>query len=523
MTRAALMLIIGFGPACAVMAEKEVDEVEAPGIVESNNRFALDLYRHLRSKEGNLVVSPTSIALALSMAYAGAAGETESEMAATLHFKGPSARSHQQMKSLRDSFEAQRGRADGIQLRIANRLWAHDSYEFLPEFMELTREKYGAESARLDFGQSEQARQTINNWVKQQTEAKIAELIPKGFVSDDTKLVLTNAVYFRGDWQSRFDDASTRLASFYAPRGDKTTVPMMNRLGVFRYGVSRDDNLQVLEVPYAEKRLSMVVILPGQRDGLDQIESKLTVENLRRWTKPLAAEYGSDVDVYLPKFKYDSAFVDLEQALGKMGMESAFVPSKADFSRMTGSKSLFLSKVIHKAYVDVNEEGTEAAAATAIVPAPAASADGGGGGGPPVFRADHPFLYLIRDNRTDLILFLGRVNKPGGYRAGDAAGRKREAKTAKRGNVTGRINTRTTLRGKLTLLPARDGVKLTAREVEIGSAKPSFRFENVPDGVYHLQFRGTSDGTIRPLTWKGLTIDKPDEDRLLEIKAASRE
>lgn len=391
--------------AADAVKQQENVAMDVSGIVKGSNQFTLDLYQQLRSEEGNLFFSPSSISTALAMTYAGAAGETEAEMAKTLHFQMPKDQLHDGMRSLQ-AFWITPEKKKGIRLNLANRLWGQETYEFLPAFLQVTRDKYGAELARLDFAQSEQARRTINTWVEDQTEHEITDLLPVGVVSSDTKLVLTNAVYFKGNWSKPFEKDRTKDEDYHLTAADKIKVPMMYRQDEFRYGAV--DDLQVLELPYGDGSLSMIVLLPKEIDGLADLEAKLTFQNLQRWTT--SVKHHDEVRVYLPKFKATSQF-ELSTQLKTMGMESAFDANAADFSGMTGSKDLSISKVIHTAFVDVNEEGTEAAAATAVVTA-TPSGPIGGRKKPPVFRADHPFVFMIRDNRNGTIMFLGRITNP---------------------------------------------------------------------------------------------------------------
>ena len=391
--------------AADAVRKQEGTTVDVSGIVEGGNHFAFDLYRELRSHKGNLFFSPGSISTALAMTYAGAAGKTEAEMAQTLHFQMPKEQLHDGMQVLQTHWMTP-DKQNGVRLNLANRLWGNEGYEFLPKFMAVTREKYAAELTRLDFGQTEVARQTINDWVENQTEDKIAELLPPGVLSADTKLVLTNAVYFHGIWADPFKKDRTKEDTFHLTATDSITVPMMNRSDEFRYGAV--DDLQILDLPYGDGSLSMVVLLPKQIDGLPDLESLLTVQNLQRWMASIKHE--DEVKVYLPKFRMTSQF-RMADVLKTLGMESAFDASAADFSGMTGGRDLFISEVIHKAFVDVNEEGTEAAAATGIVMEPT-SAPFEEPKQPPVFRADHPFVFMIRDNRNGAIMFLGRITTP---------------------------------------------------------------------------------------------------------------
>jgi serpin B len=391
--------------AADAVSQQEKKLVDVSEIVEGGNQFAFDLYQQLRSEDGNLFFSPSSISMALAMTYAGAAGETEAEMAKTLHFEMPKDQVHDEMRALQNYWTTP-DKQTGIRLNLANRLWGQESYEFLPEFLTVTREKYGAELARLNFGQPGDARQTINGWVEDQTEEKIIDLIPVGVLSADTKLVLTNAVYFHGNWSEPFKKSRTKEEDFHLTASDSSNVPLMHRSDEFRY--SAVDDLQILELPYGDGSLSMIVLLPKKIDGLADLEAKLTFQNLQRWLKSVRHE--DEVKVYLPKFKTTSDF-QMADTLKAMGMESAFNVDKADFSGMTGGRDLYISAVIHKAFVDVNEEGTEAAAATGIIMEPT-SAPFEEPKEPPVFRADHPFVFMIRDNRNDAILFLGRITNP---------------------------------------------------------------------------------------------------------------
>jgi serpin B len=372
-------------------------------IVEGDNRFALELYQQLRAGKGNLFLSPSSISMALAMTYAGAHGQTEAEMAKTLHFEMPKPELDDGMQRLLSLWKTNE-KKKGYRLLIANRLWGQEDYEFLPAFLEITRTKYGAELARLDFtGKTEESRRTINLWVEDQTEDKITDLIPAGALRQDSRLVLTNAVYFKGDWTEPFDKKGTRDEDFHVTATEKVKVPLMHQQDEFHYAAL--DGLQVLELPYGDKSLSVVVLLPEKVDGLSDLEAKLTHGNLQRWTSALRPQ---EVVVYLPRFRTTASF-ELNDTLKEMGMPSAFDALTADFSGMTGGRDLFIWKVIHKAFIDVNEEGTEAAAATGTIMVPTAARVEKP---KPVFRADHPFVLMIRDNRNGAILFLGRLTNP---------------------------------------------------------------------------------------------------------------
>ena len=321
-------------------------------------------------------------------------------MADVLHFTVPQEELPPALAALAAKLHGE-VKTEGYQLRIANRLWGQKGYHFLPAFLQTTRDNFGAELGQLNFAEdADAARRTINGWVEEQTEQKIKELIPPGLLNAMTRLVLTNAIYFKGDWQNKFAAAATHNAPFSLATQDRVIVPMMGQKAMFAYADA--DDLQLIELPYVARNLSMVVLLPKAADGLPGLEKKLSVETLKKWTSELKMQ---TVEVVLPKFSTTSSF-RLEKVLASMGMPLAFSGS-ADFSGMTGNRELFLSAVIHKAYVDVKERGTEAAAATAGGMAMAGRPEPH-----PTFRADHPFLFLIRDNRTGSILFLGRLMNP---------------------------------------------------------------------------------------------------------------
>lgn len=387
---------------------QQIDDRNTEGgmsvVVNGNNRFAADLYSHLKDKtSGNLFFSPYSISAALAMTYAGSAGETQKQMAQVLHFTAPEAKLHQAMARLRESLLAEGKK--GYQFRVANRLWGQKGFEFLPGFLQTTRKHYGAELGVVNFAQNtEQARQEINEWVEKQTEEKIKDLLAPGVLDPRTRLVLTNAVYFKGNWQDQFNKNATKDAPFHLSADKEVTVPTMHQTE--RFGYKATDDLQVLEMPYTNGELSMIVLLPKDVAGLSPLEKRLTEEHLQGWTKGLPRQ---KVRVYMPRFKMESQF-GLKDTLQAMGMTLAFGEQKADFSGMSSGEGLYISAVIHKAFVDVNEEGTEAAAATGVVMMPLAAPIEREE--PPTFRADHPFLFLIRDNQTGSILFLGRVVNP---------------------------------------------------------------------------------------------------------------
>ncbi len=410
------ILVLACTGCASTNKNSETTAAAAKLIVDGNNQFALQLYQKLRGGDGNLFFSPYSISTALAMTYAGARGATAHEMAQTLLFPtSPEAiaklglpdapmtpeefaRAFGQI--IRDLNE--RGGKDAYELRVANALWGQKGFAFLDAFRELVASEYGGRARDVDFvGATEKARQTINAWVEEQTNGKIKNLIAQGALGAMTRLVLTNAIYFKGNWARQFDEARTQDAPFTLIKEDKTQVPMMNQKAKFGYAEAKD--LQILQLPYAGDELSMVILLPKADDGIVQLESNLTTENLATWLDRI---HHREVIVSIPKFKMTSKF-DLGTVLRSMGMGRAF-SSTADFSGMTGQRNLFISAVIHQAYVDVNEEGTEAAAATGVVMRLTSI----GPNRTPVFRADHPFIFMIRDNASGSLLFLGRVTNP---------------------------------------------------------------------------------------------------------------
>jgi serpin B len=390
-------------------APSEVEGKVEETIVQGNNKFAIELYAKLQGAKGNLFFSPYSISSALAMTYAGAKGQTQSQMAAVLHFPIRT-RFHSAFGKIIKDLNA-RGKNGRYELTIANALWGQKGFEFLKEFLRLIKANYNGQLNEVDFvSATEAARKTINAWVEQKTKDKIKELIKPGVLDAMTRLVLTNAIYFKGNWASQFKEEQTKNAPFILLNGNKPVssaverieVPMMNQTGQFPY--AETESFQALELPYVDNELSMIIFLPKEIDGLKEFEQEFTTNNVSRWLSKL---HKREVIVFMPKLKMTSEF-SLASVLKSMGMTDAFSPSAADFSGMTGKKDLCISAVIHKAYVDINEEGTEAAAATAVT----MRLTSVGPSQTPVFRADHPFVFLIRDNQTSSILFIGRVMNP---------------------------------------------------------------------------------------------------------------
>lgn len=318
-------------------------------------------------------------------------------LAKTLHFTLSPEQLHPTIGAL---VKPPQGKAQ-YQLDVANALWGQKGYPYLPDFLTLIRKDYGAELHEVDFvGATEEARQTINSWVEEQTHNKISNCVPAGSLKPLTRLVLSNAIYFKGTWVYKFDHRATTAQPFFISAKESRAAPMMHQEGNFRVHWSSDH--AVLELPYAGNELSMVLFLPNEVDGLTNLEKALTAATLKRNLGDLKPE---KVNVSMPRFHMTRAFA-LKEALSRLGMPRAFAQDDADFSGINAGKPepLFLEQVLHKAFVEVNEDGTEAAAASgAVIGAKSA---------PRMFRADHPFVFVIRDLRTDSILFLGRVVNP---------------------------------------------------------------------------------------------------------------
>ncbi|NXD35421.1 ILEU inhibitor, partial [Copsychus sechellarum] len=391
---------------------------------KANTRFALDLLRRFSETNptGNVFFSPVSISAALAMVLLGAKGNTEAQMlkvskikwslilyfiyikkGCTLHLDEVED-VHSRLQAL--TMDINRSNAPYL-LRLASRLFGEKSYRGGPDFLTNTRKLYGADLATVDFLQaSDKARKEINQWVEEKTEGKIPNLLSEDSVDSLTKLILVNAIYFKANWAEKFQEADTTDAPFRLNKNERKTVKMMYQKKKFNFGYIQEEKFRILELPYDGRELSMIIMLPDDTEedstGLQKMEKQLTLEKLQNWTEHL---YSADVHVRLPKFKLAESY-DLKSDLAAMGLLDVFNSGKADLSGMSGTRDLFLSAVVHKAFVEVNEEGTEAAAATAAGIALLCM---------PIeedFNADHPFLFFIRHNPTQSILFLGRYASP---------------------------------------------------------------------------------------------------------------
>lgn len=384
------------GNLCALeMTDKEI-------LVEGNDAFAFDLYAELKEEKGNLFFSPFSISTALAMTYAGAEGDTAAQMADVLHFNLDRTRLNPAYSDILQSLSEMKHL--GYNIAIANALWGQSGYNFYESFLNIAKDYYDAEVEALNFKtDTEGALLTINSWVEKKTENKITNLLSPGAVNSITRLVLTNAIYFKGTWTHQFEREYTKDTSFTLINGKKVKVPMMGQADDFNY--SENESLQILEMPYTGYAISMVVLLPKQQNGIKDLENTLSAEKLKGWLSDLREQ---EINVFFPKFKMSSGF-QLNKILKSLGMVDAFDANLCDFSGMSPDPAGFvISSVLHKAYVDVNEEGTEAAAATSVNMVLGSSYRPP----PPVFRADHPFIFVIRDVASGSILFMGRVMDP---------------------------------------------------------------------------------------------------------------
>jgi serpin B len=374
--------------------------------VQGNTAFALDLYQHLKATPGNLFFSPHGISTALALTYAGARGQTESEMARVLHFNRPPDDVHAAFADLAARMDqVQRWRR--VKLTTGNLLWCQRNFPFTDSFLKLARTRYRADARLVDFQHAApEAASEINRWVDKETHGRIEGLLDSSFpLASDTRLVLCNVIYFKGDWAAQFQPRDTGPAPFFVTTNQTVTVPMMRQTARFKaiHAEADDTRLGLLGLPYSGSDLSMIVLLPEDVDGLPALENQLTADTLHRWLAELDATPAHELVVRLPRFTTTQRF-DLKGALKSLGMPSLFNVGDADLSGMEAGTNLFISDALHQAFVEVNESGTEAAAATVVVAASRGMTSS--------FVADHPFIFLIRDNGSGSILFLGRMIDP---------------------------------------------------------------------------------------------------------------
>ncbi len=374
---------------------------ESAFVKEASNLFALKFYDQIRQEEENIFFSPYSISTAFSMIYEGARTETAKEMQEAFNFHEDDRIRRMGSRELHKKLNVEDG---SYELQVANAIWVEENYELLQEFTNTVKNYYLSEAHRLDFtNDPNQSRETINEWVAEKTNDLISDLFPPGSINTETKLALTNAIYFKGDWKDEFDEDLTRDEDFYITPTQTVQVPMMRRTGE-NYDYYENEQVQVLRMPYKGEEISMIAVLP-QDQSLTSVEENLTLEKKQEWRNGLADER---VDVFFPKFELDTDYT-LLSVLERMGVIKAFAEREADFSGIEPNKELFITSAVHDAFITVDEAGTEAAAATGI---------GMGITSVPVepdyyiFRADQPFLFFIEDDTSGHILFMGRVSNP---------------------------------------------------------------------------------------------------------------
>lgn len=375
---------------------------EPAGVAQGATAFGIDLYRRLGQEERNLFFSPVSLSGAFGMVQAGARGETEAEIARVLHYPLPRESLHPALGGL------MRGMAldqPGRRLAVANAVWVQRDYPLLPDYVRLLGQDYAAAPETVDFlADATGAAGRINKWAERNTNGRIKNLLRAGDLSANTRLVLTNTVWMKADWLRQFHPAMTRPGDFHAGAGDTIRLPFMHQQEPFRH--LDTPGFQAIELPYVGEEMAMIVFLPKARDGLPAFEGELDAEKLERWIGQLRAGGPEPVDLALPKIRLETRY-QLARTLSDMGMALAFGQG-ADFSGIDGRRGLFIAKAIHQTFLQVDEKGTEAAAATALV------MNESSGPPPPKirFHADHPFFFLLRDNRSGAVLFMGRIAAP---------------------------------------------------------------------------------------------------------------
>ncbi|HMF32076.1 MAG TPA: serpin family protein [Candidatus Lokiarchaeia archaeon] len=384
-----------------MIAPKSREEV---AVTRAFNAFALDLYGSMLGESGNLIFSPFSIAMALAMIHIGARGTTADELSHALHLPANVETLSHGVHDVMNNLVLGEG-PDKNELLVTNAFWLHEDYPFYPNYLEWIEYYFKGALFAVDLTNPEEVRAEVNDWISQQTLDLIPELIPPGFLPPfpQSICVVTNAIYFKGTWFSKFPINATTEKPFSLLDLTEIAVPLMTVKKDFSY--FEDDMVQYLEMPYLGQAIVMGVLLPRARDGLPNIEASFTSDRLESLIAGLSHE---EVVVTVPRFKIESQF-NLVEKLESLGVVDAFVPGTADFSGIAENPGAAISAVIHKATVEVEEEGTVAAAATAVMMAPGA---GPGARATPVFYADHPFMFLIRDRRSGAILFMGRVVQP---------------------------------------------------------------------------------------------------------------
>ena len=381
-------------------------DIEA--IAKGNNRFALDLYAELKDEPGNLVFSPLSISTAMAVAYGGAKGDTAREIADVMHFELEPRRFHAAWRRL-SSVLKERAKEYGMPFTSSNAVCIQKDYRLKSGFANLISHTYEAVIMRCDFGRDSAGTcRRVNAWVSERTHGKIAHILAPDHLNALARLILVNCTYFRGSWVYQFDKSETRDQPFRLVTGDQVNIPMMEQTAEFRY--YREPAMQIIALPYRGRELALIILLPSEDDGLPDLERRINTENLNTWIGNLREQPRQKVFVKIPRFKMRAGF-RVTEPLKKLGLTQAFDASKADFSGISTRHGLYIWEVLHKAYIELNEEGTEAAATTTVT---------GGILGPsdvrgpyiPSFIADHPFLFMILDGQRNVLMFMGRFVNP---------------------------------------------------------------------------------------------------------------
>lgn len=382
--------------------EKDYVEDGDYDIIYENSSFAFELFQQNKETTKNILLSPFSISSALAMTYAGAKGETERQMSKTLHFSLSQPQVHEGFRNLMAGIYPSEEQS-GSDLKIANALWVQEKYGFLDNYYKICQKYYGSGFNYMDFkNQPEKSRVKINDWVEENTNKKIQNLIPENVITDATKLVLTNAIWFKGNWEVPFNKKHSVVSDFYLQDGSSVKADFMNHhKEAFLY--YRDSILEILELPYEGDKYVMKIFLPAEGIKMADFEKQLSFDYFKSKKKLMKAK---SMEVFLPRFGFTYS-ISLEEQLSAMGMPLAFSDA-ADFSGMTGKKDLKIDKVIHKAFIEVNEEGTEAAGATAVIMVETTSFNPD----KVVFNANRPFLFVIQDKENGSILFIGKLLNP---------------------------------------------------------------------------------------------------------------
>ncbi len=378
-------------------------------LIKATSTFAIELYSQLREREKNLFFSPFSIFTALAMVYAGARGSTAKQMEQTLHIPLEQHQFHMALKNLLRILRSDESNKDTI-LSIANLLCVKDGYDLLEKFLWTIEDNYDAPIWKLDFSLEVESCAKINAWVSEQTRGKIKNIIDA--IHPEMRIILINAIYFKGEWEKTFDKKYTKDERFKLINGEKLLVPMMHQTNNYSY--LEDDKFQILEMPYksnlvfgTREQISMIVFLPKRFNSGSELDSLLDIQKIEDYLSRLCEQYAQKVKVFFPRFTINLAY-KLTKFLSNLGITEAFT-NNADFSGISKEPDIFISDVIHKAFVEVNEKGTEAAAVTALR---VVGASIGPRKEPPIFRADHPFLFVIQDSQTKTILFIGKLMNP---------------------------------------------------------------------------------------------------------------